>query len=84
MYVYADCGRYESRRLLKLYGSLYHQNSRPLASSSQSGTRRLGVEIIKSFNPGSIVNMWIDKAPKSYANLSDEAWRREDIYDDDV
>ncbi len=44
MHVYADGGRYESRHLL--------------AYKSQSGTRRLGVEIIKSFNPGSIVNMW--------------------------
>lgn len=25
---------------------------------------------------------WIDKAPKSNANLSDEALRRENIYDD--
>jgi hypothetical protein len=27
---------------------------------------------------------WIDTAPKSYANLSDEALRRENIYDDEV
>ncbi|MBW4670091.1 MAG: hypothetical protein KME60_22435 [Cyanomargarita calcarea GSE-NOS-MK-12-04C] len=27
---------------------------------------------------------WIDTAPKSYANLSDEAMRRENIYDDEV
>ncbi|QMS91587.1 hypothetical protein HUN01_29785 [Nostoc edaphicum CCNP1411] len=27
---------------------------------------------------------WIDTAPKSYANLDDEALRRENIYDDEV
>ncbi len=27
---------------------------------------------------------WIDTAPKSYANLCDEALRRENIYDDEV
>jgi hypothetical protein len=27
---------------------------------------------------------WIDKAPKSYANLSNEALRRENIYDDEI
>lgn len=27
---------------------------------------------------------WMEKAPKSYANLSDEALLRENIYDDDV
>jgi hypothetical protein len=27
---------------------------------------------------------WIDTAPTSYANLSDEALRRENIYDDEV
>ena len=27
---------------------------------------------------------WIDKAPKSHANLSDEALRRENIYDDEL
>ncbi|MDF5713259.1 MAG: element excision factor XisH family protein [Rhizonema sp. NSF051] len=27
---------------------------------------------------------WIDTAPKSYANLSDEVLRRENIYDDEV
>ncbi|MDF5720741.1 MAG: hypothetical protein PUP91_09695 [Rhizonema sp. PD37] len=27
---------------------------------------------------------WIDTAPKSYANLSDEALRRENICDDEV
>ncbi len=27
---------------------------------------------------------WIDTAPKSYANLCDEALRRENIYDDEI
>jgi hypothetical protein len=27
---------------------------------------------------------WIDTTPKSYANLPDEALRRENIYDDEV
>lgn len=27
---------------------------------------------------------WIDTAPRSYANLSDEALHRENIYDDEV
>lgn len=27
---------------------------------------------------------WMDKAPQSHANLSDEALLRENIYDDDV
>jgi hypothetical protein len=27
---------------------------------------------------------WIDTAPKSYVNLSDEALRRENIYDDEL
>jgi hypothetical protein len=27
---------------------------------------------------------WIDKAPKSHANLSDEALRRENIYDSEI
>ncbi|MBW4593383.1 MAG: hypothetical protein KME46_10795 [Brasilonema angustatum HA4187-MV1] len=27
---------------------------------------------------------WIDTAPKSYANLCDEALQRENIYDDEV
>jgi hypothetical protein len=27
---------------------------------------------------------WLDTAPKSYANISDEALRRDNIYDDEV
>ena len=44
-----------------------------LTSKSQTSSERL-----------LLWQKWIDTAPKSYANLSDEALRRENIYDDEV